>query len=62
MFTNIERAADISRTGTYGKVNELADDVLRRLSGSKGNPQEIADVVLKTIETPMGQRKLRQRE
>ena len=61
VFTNIERAADVSRTDTYGKVNELADDVLRRLSGSKGSPQEIADVVLKTIETPMGQRKLRQR-
>jgi phage baseplate assembly protein W len=31
------------------------------LGAAKGNPQEIADVVLRTIETPPGRRKLRQR-
>jgi len=61
VFNNIEMAADASRTDTYGSVNGLADHVLKLLSGAKGNPQEIADVVMKTIETPLGQRKLRQR-
>jgi NAD(P)-dependent dehydrogenase (short-subunit alcohol dehydrogenase family) len=62
VFGNIEKAADASRTGTYGAVNGLADRVTTLLSTSaKGDPQEIADVVLRTIETPLGQRKLRQR-
>jgi len=61
VFNNIEMAADPSRMDTYGPVNGLAEHVLKLLGGAKGNPQEIADVVLKTIETPIGQRKLRQR-
>jgi NAD(P)-dependent dehydrogenase (short-subunit alcohol dehydrogenase family) len=61
VFGNIERAADTSRTDTYGPVNEIADQITQALSGATGNPQEIADVVLRTIETPPGQRKLRQR-
>jgi NAD(P)-dependent dehydrogenase (short-subunit alcohol dehydrogenase family) len=61
VFRNIERAADASRTDTYGRVNRIADEVLSRLAESKADPQEIADVVLKTIETPIGQRQLRQR-
>ena len=61
VFGNIERAADASRTDTYGAVNDIADHVIGMLSRSKGNPQEIADVVLETIETPFGQRKLRRR-
>jgi NAD(P)-dependent dehydrogenase (short-subunit alcohol dehydrogenase family) len=61
VFNNIEIAADSSRTDTYGAVNGLTEHVLKLLSGAKGDPQEIADVVLKTIETPIGQRKLRQR-
>ena len=61
VFNNIERAADASRADTYGPINDVADRVLKLLGGAKGDPQEIADVVLKTIETPIGQRKLRQR-
>jgi len=61
VFGNIERAADTSRMDTYGRVNGIADEVMARLSTSTADPQEIADVVLKTIETPIGQRKLRQR-
>jgi NAD(P)-dependent dehydrogenase (short-subunit alcohol dehydrogenase family) len=59
---NIEKAGDLSRTDTYGAVNGLADTATTLLStAAKGDPQEIADVVLRTIETPLGQRKLRQR-
>jgi NAD(P)-dependent dehydrogenase (short-subunit alcohol dehydrogenase family) len=61
VFGNIERAADTTRGEAYGAVNGVADRVLEMLGGAKGNPQEIADVVLRTIETPPGQRKLRQR-
>jgi len=61
VFNNIERAADAPRTEAYGAVNGIADRVLGMLGVAKGNPQEIADVVLRTIETPPGQRRLRQR-
>jgi NAD(P)-dependent dehydrogenase (short-subunit alcohol dehydrogenase family) len=61
VFNNIERAADTTREEAYGVVSGIADRVLGMLGGAKGNPQEIADVVLRTIETPPGQRKLRQR-
>jgi len=61
VFDNIERAADATREKAYGSVSGIADRILGMLGGSKGNPQEIADAVLRTIETPPGQRKLRQR-
>jgi len=61
VFDNIERAADTAREEAYGAVSGIADRILGMLGGSKGNPQEIADAVLRTIETPPGQRKLRQR-
>jgi NADP-dependent 3-hydroxy acid dehydrogenase YdfG len=61
VFSNIERAADTKREEAYGAVNGIADRILGMLGAAKGNPQEIADVVLRTIETPPGQRKLRQR-
>lgn len=61
VFDNIERAADTTREQAYGAVSGIADRILGMLGGSKGNPQEIADAVVRTIETPPGQRKLRQR-
>jgi NAD(P)-dependent dehydrogenase (short-subunit alcohol dehydrogenase family) len=60
-FNNIERAADTTRGEAYGAVNGVADHLLGMLGTAKGDPQEIAGVVLRTIETPPGQRKLRQR-
>jgi NAD(P)-dependent dehydrogenase (short-subunit alcohol dehydrogenase family) len=61
VFNNMERAADQSRTDTYGAVNGIADQVIGLLSPGRRSPQEIADAVLQTIETPLGQRRLRQR-
>ena len=61
VFNNIERAADTQRAETYGAVNGITDRILGMLGSAKGDPQEIADAVLRTIETPPGQRKLRQR-
>jgi NAD(P)-dependent dehydrogenase (short-subunit alcohol dehydrogenase family) len=60
-FNNIERAADTTGGEAYGAVNGVADHLLGMLGTAKGDPQEIAGVVLRTIETPPGQRKLRQR-
>src|SRR6267143_3191394 len=56
-FNNIERAADTTRGEAYGAVNGVADHLLGMLGTAKGNPQDIADVVLGTIATPPGQRK-----
>jgi len=61
VFDNLERAADTAREEGYGTVSGIADRFLGMSVGTKANPQEIADVVLRTIETPPGQRKLRQR-
>jgi len=61
VFDNLERAADTAREEGYGAVSGIADRFLVMSLGTKANPQEIADVVLRTIETPPGQRKLRQR-
>jgi NAD(P)-dependent dehydrogenase (short-subunit alcohol dehydrogenase family) len=61
VFDKIERTADIARTETYGAVNSIAGRVLGMLAGSKRNPEEVANAVLETIETPFGRRKLRQR-
>jgi NAD(P)-dependent dehydrogenase (short-subunit alcohol dehydrogenase family) len=61
VFGNIERAEDSARAADYGAVTGVADTVLGILTSSTRNPQEIADAVRETIETPAGQRKLRQR-
>jgi NADP-dependent 3-hydroxy acid dehydrogenase YdfG len=61
VFDKIERTADIARTETYGAANSIADRVLGMLASTKRDPQEIANAVLETIETPFGRRKLRQR-
>jgi NADP-dependent 3-hydroxy acid dehydrogenase YdfG len=61
VFSNIEHAADTARESTYGDVRRIAEQLLRQLGASKANPQDIADAVLKIIETPAGTRKLRYR-
>lgn len=61
VFGSMERVSDAGRTATYGAVNGIADHLLGLLSRSKGNPQDIADAVLQTIQTPFGQRKMRRR-
>jgi NAD(P)-dependent dehydrogenase (short-subunit alcohol dehydrogenase family) len=61
VFDNIERPADPARQQEYGAAGSIAERVFAALSSTVANPQEIADAVLQTIETPFGQRKLRQR-
>jgi NAD(P)-dependent dehydrogenase (short-subunit alcohol dehydrogenase family) len=61
VFGNIVAAADSSREDTYGIVNHIPTKMTALLSGTTGNPQGVADVVLQIVETPVGQKKFRYR-
>ena len=61
VFGNTVRAADEARTETYGAVREIPAKLNRALSSSAGNAQEVADAVLRIIETPAGEKQLRYR-
>ncbi len=61
VFGNIVVAADQSRTDTYGSANNIPGKMNTLLVSSAGNPQEVADAVLRIVETPNGQRRLRYR-
>ena len=52
---------DSARRNGYGEVAGVPDKVGASLAGSKANSQDIADSVLRIIETPPGQRQLRYR-
>src|SRR5258708_17854811 len=56
---NMVMAADEARTTTYGAVKEIPAKVNAALSSTAGNAQEVADAVLRIIETPAGERQLR---
>jgi NAD(P)-dependent dehydrogenase (short-subunit alcohol dehydrogenase family) len=59
VFGNTVTAADQARTTTYGAVKEIPAKINAALSSRAGNAQEVADAVLRIIETPAGQRQLR---
>src|SRR5205807_9705432 len=59
VFGNVVTGADEARTDTYGAVKEIPAKVQAALSSSAGNAQEVADAVLRIIETPAGERQLR---
>jgi NAD(P)-dependent dehydrogenase (short-subunit alcohol dehydrogenase family) len=59
VFGNSATAADEARTNTYGAVKEIPAKVNAALSSRAGNAQEVADTVLRIIETPAGERQLR---
>ena len=61
VFGNIVLASDTSRTETYGAANSIPGKINQLLTTSAANPQEVADAVLRIVETPRGQRKLRYR-
>jgi NAD(P)-dependent dehydrogenase (short-subunit alcohol dehydrogenase family) len=61
VFGNIVTAVDQARTNTYGVANEIAAKINGLLTTAAGNPQEVADAVLRIVETPAGERKLRYR-
>jgi NAD(P)-dependent dehydrogenase (short-subunit alcohol dehydrogenase family) len=61
VFGNSVTAADEARTETYGAVREIPAKVNGALSSRAGNAQEVADAVLRIIETPAGEKQLRYR-
>ena len=61
LFENTEHAADSSRASAYGSGKELSKRIFAALSSSRDDPQEVANCVLRLIETPPGNRPLRVR-
>src|SRR5437899_6121641 len=59
IFGNTVTGADEARTNTYGAVKEIPAKVNAALSSTAANAQEVADVVLRIVETPAGERQLR---
>jgi NAD(P)-dependent dehydrogenase (short-subunit alcohol dehydrogenase family) len=59
VFGNTVTAADEARTSTYGAVKEIPAKINAALSSTAGNAQEVADAVLRIIETSAGERQLR---
>src|SRR5580692_1023632 len=59
VFGNTVMAADEARTNTYGAVKEIPAKLNAALSSNAGNAQEVADAVLRIIETPAGEKQLR---
>jgi NAD(P)-dependent dehydrogenase (short-subunit alcohol dehydrogenase family) len=59
IFGSTVTAADEGRTDTYGAVKEIPTKVNAALASRAGNAQEVADAVLRIIETPAGEKQLR---
>jgi len=59
VFGNTVTAADEARADTYGAVKEIPAKINAALSSTAGNAQEVADAVLRIIETPAGEKQLR---
>jgi len=59
VFGNTVTAADEARTNTYGAVKEIPAKLNAALSSNAGNAQEVAEAVLRIIETPAGEKQLR---
>ena len=59
VFGNTVTAADEARTNTYGAVKEIPAKINAALSSTAGNAQEVAEAVLRIIETPAGEKQLR---
>jgi NAD(P)-dependent dehydrogenase (short-subunit alcohol dehydrogenase family) len=59
IFGSIVTGADEARTTAYGAAKEIPAKVQTALSSSAANAQEVADAVLRIIETPAGEKQLR---
>jgi len=59
IFGSTVTAADETRTTTYGAAKEFPAKVNAALSSTAGNAQEVADTILRIVETPAGEKKLR---
>ena len=61
VFGNVVTAADEARTNTYGTVKQIPAKINAAFSSTAGNAQDVADAVLRIIETPAGEKQLRYR-
>ncbi|MFZ3217106.1 MAG: SDR family oxidoreductase [Candidatus Acidiferrales bacterium] len=61
IFGNLVKAADTARADSYGAVGQIPAKMESALTGMAGNAQEVADAVLRIVETPAGKRQLRYR-
>jgi len=59
IFGNTVTGADLARIDTYGAVKDIPAKINAALSSTAGKAQEVADVVLRIIETPAGEKQLR---
>src|SRR5260221_9822636 len=59
VFGNSVTAADEARTNTDGAVKEIPAKLNAALFSTAGNAQDVADAVLRIIETPAGEKQLR---
>jgi NAD(P)-dependent dehydrogenase (short-subunit alcohol dehydrogenase family) len=59
VFGNTVTAADEGRTSSYGAVREIPAKINAALSATAGNAQEVADEVLRIVDTPAGEKQLR---
>ncbi len=59
VFGNMVMGADQARTDTYGAVKQIPAKINAALSSIAGNAQDVADAVLRIIETPAGEKQLR---
>jgi len=61
VFGNLVFAGDTERSATYGPSQEIPRKIDRVFANVAGDAQELADAVLRIVETPVGQKKLRYR-
>jgi NAD(P)-dependent dehydrogenase (short-subunit alcohol dehydrogenase family) len=61
IFGKFELPADTARAEAYGEANEIPKRVSAAVRSAAGNPQEVADAVVRLIETPAGSRPVRTR-
>jgi NAD(P)-dependent dehydrogenase (short-subunit alcohol dehydrogenase family) len=59
VFAKAESAADVDRSKEYGSVADIPQQISTALEASAAPMQEVADQVIKLIETPAGSRPLR---
>ena len=59
VFGNSVVAADEARANAYGSAKEIPAKLNAALSSNAGNAQDVADAVLRIIETPAGEKQLR---
>jgi len=59
IFGSVVNGADEARTATYGPMKEVSAKMQQGLESSSANPQDVADLILRIVETPAGEKNLR---